>query len=191
MNRLAEPERSTVAYDVAARPLHEQFRKALDDKFGKEADTRPPRSVMADLLGKFLVPQSFPLEAEAEPPEKAGALDLQVRNKEEKDKGRVLLTVWLIEGKDRQTIAEHRWEAVKEADDWKLLTHVFGEQSSAKAKRKTADNKDVEVLVVTPGGFQPTLKMIDYVKEVLPKSRLAVERFCKEVRDGTYASRAE
>jgi hypothetical protein len=189
MNRLAEPERSALAYDLLAQPLHEQFRKALDDKFGKDANAQLPRSVMSDLVGKFLLPS--PAAQTEDPPEKATGMDLQVRSKEEKDKGRVLLTVWLTWVQGNKGIAEHRWEAVKEGDDWKLLTHVFGEQSTTEAKRKTPDNKDVEVVVVSPGGFQPTLKMSDYVKEVLPKSRIAVERFCKQVRDGEYASRAE
>jgi hypothetical protein len=190
MNRLAEPERSTLALDLAAQPLHEKWRKALDDKFGKEANAMPQRSAMSRVLEMFLFDDQVAVESE-EPPEKDGTIDIQVRAKEAKDKGRVLLTVWLSWGKESKRIAEHRWEAVQEGDDWKLLTHVFGEQSAPKVKRKTADNKEIEVLAVTPGGYQPTLKMVDYVKNVLPKSQADVDRLCKEVGDGKYASRAE
>ncbi len=167
--QLAAPSRTAFEGLMTFQVAREDVDRALAEKFGKDA-RQPAAHTLRDLLKH--------------------TRDIRILSKDDKDKDKVALTVWLTEERDKdRRILESTWYAVKDADAWRLLVPLSGGKMRL-VNKKGPDGKETPVHVFErEGRTELSVREADYLRTAGPKYKAALEQLAREIRNGQYKSR--
>lgn len=171
LDQLAAPSRTLFEGMMTFRLAREDFDRAVAEKFGKDTKNPLPPTLTESLKHTRAI---------------------RVVTRDDKDKDKVALTVWVTEDhdKDKRTL-EQNWFAVKDADAWRLLVPFSGGKTKL-VMRKGPDGKDVPVHVFErEGRVELSGRESDFLRTSGPKYKALLGQVAKDVRGGVYKTRGE
>jgi hypothetical protein len=168
--QLAAPSRAIFEGMMTFQLAREDVDRALAEKFGRDSK-QPTAPTLRDHLKH--------------------TKDIRIVSKDDKDKDKVVLTVWLTEERDKERrTLESTWYAVKDADAWRLRVPYNGGRTRLVSK-KGPEGKETAVHVFErEGRTELSGREADYLRTAGPKYKAAMEQLAKEIRGGQFKDRA-